>query len=299
MRIAIRVGVYIILFILSTFVFGWALTGVAYLVSIIGTTVLAAGFANWLSLRIFEARNLLDVGLWWNRASSSNLTIGFAGGVAAAMAVLLPPLVFGASHLVRSPENTPTPGSVIFVAVLLSAGVLGEELLFRGYAFQLLLASVGPYATIAPLGILFALLHGANPNATWFGIVNTGAFGILFGYAYLRSRDLWLPIGLHLGWNFTLPALGANLSGLRMKVTGYELSWTAGALWSGGEYGPEASVLTSVVVVLLFVYLWKAPIRRQFSPIADPPAESVVCEPSPSSPSLPSPAGSRPPAPRN
>jgi hypothetical protein len=66
------------------------------------------------------------------------------------------------------------------------------------------------------------------------------------------------------------------------------MSWTAGALWSGGEYGPEASVLTSVVVLLLFVYVWKAPVRRQFSPFDRPPAESAVCEPSPSSPSLPS-----------
>jgi membrane protease YdiL (CAAX protease family) len=287
-RLAIRVGVYIVLYILSTIAFGWTLTGIGYLVSIIGTSLLAAGVANWMSLRIFEGRDLLDAGLWWNRASSSNLLIGFAGGIGAATAVLLPPLVFRAASLVRSPEDTPTAGSVIFVAALLSAGVLGEELLFRGYAFQLLLASIGPYATIIPLGVMFALLHGANPNASNLGLVNTGAFGVLFGYAYLRSRDLWLPIGLHIGWNFTLPLFGVNLSGLRMKVTGYEMSWTAGALWSGGEYGPEASVLTSAVVLLLFAYLWKAPIRRQFSPISDPPEERVPCEASPSSPSLPS-----------
>ena len=145
---------------------------------------------------------------------------------------------------------------------------------------------MGPYATIMPVGVLFALLHGSNPNATWFGLVNTGGFGILFGYAYLRSRDLWLPIGLHLGWNFTLPLFGVNLSGLRMKVTGYEMSWTAGALWSGGEYGPEASILTSAVVLLLFAYpLEGARFAGSSRRIADPPAENAVCEPSPSSPS--------------
>ena len=53
---------------------------------------------------------------------------------------------------------------------------------------------------------------------------------------------------MHFGWNFTLPLFGVNVSGLRMKVTGYEMSWTAGSLWSGGEYGPEASILTSVVI---------------------------------------------------
>jgi membrane protease YdiL (CAAX protease family) len=287
-RIAIRAGLYIVLSILGMALFGWVLTGINYLISSVGTVLLAAGFANWLSLRIFEARGLADVGLWWNRASSSNLVIGLAGGAGAAAAVLLPPLIVGAAHLVRSPEYTATAGSMIFLALVLTAGAFAEELLFRGYLLQVLLASIGTYSTIVPLAILFALLHAGNPNATWFGLVNTAAFGVLFGYAYLRSRDLWLPIGLHLGWNVTLPLFGVNLSGLRMNVTGYEMSWTAGALWSGGEYGPEASLLTSAVVLLLFAYLWKAPIRRQFSPIADPPVESVTCEPSPSSSSLPS-----------
>jgi membrane protease YdiL (CAAX protease family) len=284
-RVAIHVAVYIALFIISSMVCGWVLAGTGYLVAIIATSVLAAGFANWLALRIFEGRHLVDAGLWWNRASSTNLALGLAGGAGSAAAVLLPPLIFRGAHVLASPADRPTAGSIIFLIVLLAAGVLGEELLFRGYAFQILLRVAGPYATILPVGILFALLHSNNPNANWFGLGNTAAFGILFGYAYLRSRDLWLPIGLHLGWNFTLPLFGVNLSGLRMRMTGYEMSWTAGALWSGGDYGPEASVLTSAVVVLLFLYLWKAPIRRQFSPLADPPVENVVCEPSPRLPS--------------
>jgi membrane protease YdiL (CAAX protease family) len=287
-RVAIHVGVYVVLFVLSMTLFGWALRGLGYLVAIVGTSLLAAGFANWLSLRIFEGRHLIDAGLWWNPASSTNLLLGLGGGAGAAALVLGPALLFRAAHMVATPADPASGGALAFLAVLLTCGVLGEELLFRGYAFQLLLGALGPYATIIPVGIVFALLHSSNPNANWFGLANTGAFGILFGYAYLRSRDLWLPIGLHLGWNVTLPLFGVNLSGLRMKVTGYEMSWTAGALWSGGEYGPEASVLTSAVVLLLFAYLWKAPIRRQYSPIADPPAESALCEPSPSSPSLPS-----------
>jgi len=90
-----------------------------------------------------------------------------------------------------------------------------------------------------------------------------------------------LPIGLHFGWNFTLPLFGANLSGIKIinEVTGHRMVWTAGDLWSGGAYGPEASVLTTGVLLAVLVYLWKAPIRRQHSPIVDPPKETV-CEPS-------------------
>lgn len=281
LRVAIHVLVYIVLFVLSTTVFGWALIETGYLMGITATTLLAAAFTNWLVLRIYEGRPLVDLGLWWERASSENLALGLLGGAGSAVLVLLPALIAGAAKIVRTPNNQPGIGTLLFVMVLLAAGAVGEEMVFRGYGFQVLLAKFGPYATIVPVGIVFALLHGNNPNATRLGIANTTGFGILFGYAYWKSRDLWLPIGLHLGWNFTLPLFGVPLSGLRMNVTGHEVSWTAGALWSGGAYGPEASVLTSGALILLSFYLWKAPIRRQPSPLTDPPIGSSKCEPSP------------------
>jgi membrane protease YdiL (CAAX protease family) len=88
---------------------------------------------------------------------------------------------------------------------MLLAGAAGEEILFRGYGFQMLIRTLGPAGAVLPVGVLFALLHAGNPHATWLGLTNTAGFGILFGYAFLRSRDLWLPIGLHFGWNLTLP----------------------------------------------------------------------------------------------
>jgi membrane protease YdiL (CAAX protease family) len=236
--------------------------------------LLSAGFANWLSLRIFENRALPAIGLPLNRGAADNLGFGLVGGMGGACLVLIPPLLFGAAHLTRS-ADPPSAGSLPFVTLLLMAGAIGEEMLFRGYGFQILLAAVGPWGTILPVSILFALLHGGNPNATWFGLANTAGFGALFGCAFLRSRDLWLPIGLHFGWNFTLPLFGVNLSGLTMRVTGHEMAWTAGRLWSGGDYGPEASILTSAVLALLFVYVWKAPFRRQHSPLTDRPPENA------------------------
>jgi membrane protease YdiL (CAAX protease family) len=280
LRLAIQVILYVVLYFLTALVFGPLLLWLGgYLAGNTGAVLLSAIAANWLTLRIYEGRHIVDLGLWWNRASLDNLGWGLAGGAGAACLVLLPPLAVGAAHMARTPAEPGSAGTILFVTALLLAGAAGEELFFRGYGFQRLLATLGPYATILPVGIVFALLHESNPNANWFGIANTAGFGILFGYAYLRSRDLWLPIGLHFGWNFTYPLFGVNLSGLRIKVTGFEMSWTAGRLWSGGEYGPEASVLTSVILLLLFAYVWKAPIRRQPSPLTDPPPESVKPEP--------------------
>jgi uncharacterized protein len=282
LRLVLHVGVYVVLYFLTALVFGQLLLWLGgYLVGNVGAVLFSAFSANWLSLRIYENRRVVELGLWWNRASAENLCWGLAGGVVSAGLVLLPPLLVGAAHLSRMPAEDSSAGTIIFVMALLAAGAAGEELFFRGYGFQLLLASLGPYATILPVGVAFALLHRSNPNASWFGIANTAGFGILFGYAYLRSRDLWLPIGLHFGWNLTFPLFGASLSGLRINVTGYEMAWTAGGVWSGSEYGPEASILTSGVILLLFALIWKAPIRRQSSPLTGPPAERVLCDPSP------------------
>lgn len=282
LRLMIHVVVYVVLFLITATVAGWALYGLlTYLVANVATFLFSAVTANWLALRIYANRRLVDAGLWLNRASGENLLVGIAGGAGSACLVLAPPLLLGIAHLTTTPADQPSAGAILFVTFLLIAGAAGEELLFRGYGFQVLLAEWGAYATILPVGVIFALLHGSNPGATWFSTANTAGFGILFGYAYLRSRDLWLPIGLHFGWNFTLPLFGVNVSGLRMKVTGYEMSWTAGDLWSGGGYGPEASLLTSAVLFLLFFYLRRVPIRRQLSPLTDPPTEGVICEASP------------------
>ena len=243
----------------------------------------AALFANWLALKIFAGCELTAIGLRWNRASSDNFALGLLGGIGAASLALAPAVAVGAAHFVQSAGERPTLGAPIFLAVFLLVGSAAEEILFRGFGFQTLLPALGNWISVGICAVLFGMLHLGNPNVTAFGIANTVGFGAIFGYAFLRSRDLWLPIGLHFGWNFTLPLFGERVSGLNMKVTGYEMSWTAGALWSGGAYGPEASLLATVVLGALFLYVQKAPVRRQASALTDPATETVVCEPPSSS----------------
>jgi uncharacterized protein len=283
LRIAISVGIYAVTFWAAQIAFYWVLSIAGVLGGVTLSTLAAAMFANWLALRVYEDRPLWTIGLLGGARSVRNLAIGIGGGIGAACLVLAPPLAAGLAHLAPT-APAPTTGTIPFTMVLLAAGSMGEEMLFHGYAFQILLGPLGRYATVLAAGAIFGLMHSANPYASWFGLANTAGFGILFGYAFLRSRDLWLPIGLHFGWNFTLPLFGVNLSGLRMNVTGHEMVWTAGRLWSGGDYGPEASLVTSGVLVLLFAYLRVAPVSRRTLPLADSAAEGIECEPSSSPP---------------
>jgi len=260
----VRVGVFAFLGFAGLMVFSPLMFPVAgYLVAAALSTFAAGAVANAVSLRIFERGRLAHIGLGWNAASPTNLLLGMAGGVGAACLVLAGPLAVGVAELRPDPAYPAAWESFLFVSVVLLFGVVGEEMLFRGYGFQALLARLGPYATILPVSVLFGLAHAANQNVSALGLVNTIAWGVVFGMAYLRSGDLWLPIGLHFGWNWVLPIFGVNLSGFTMRLAGYAMHWKASELWSGGDYGPEAGILTSCVVALLGVFLWKAPIRRQ------------------------------------
>jgi hypothetical protein len=146
--------------------------------------------------------------------------------------------------------------------LLLFCGALGEEIAFRGFTLQFLMRGYGRWAAILGIAALFGVLHAGNPGATTMSTINTAGFGVVFGMAVLRSRDLWLPAGIHFAWNTALPFFGVGLSGITIKVTGYELIWRAGDLWSGGLYGPEASVITSMVIVVLLIAISKVPAAK-------------------------------------
>lgn len=272
----LRVGIFAFLEVAGMFILGPLMYQIGgYFVSAALSTFAAAALANAIALRVWERAELVDIGLGWTKASRQNLALGLAGGAGAALLVLVPALLVGAAEFQRAPGWSPNAGSAAFLVIVLLFGAVGEELLFRGYGFQVLLGTVGEFATILPVAVLFGLAHSNNQNVSWVAIINTVLWGLLFGLAFLRSRDLWLPIGLHFGWNVTLPFFGVNLSGFTMNVTGYELHWKISRLWSGGSYGPEAGLLCTCVLALLFYGLWKAPVVRQLSLLYQPDDEEV------------------------
>ena len=224
--------------------------------------------ANLLTMRIFDRRPLSDIGLGITSASNRNLGLGVLYGAGAATLMLLAPLLAGTGHLGLRPGNQSSWATIGFYLLTLLVAATGEDLIFRGYAFPLLVEKMGPFATILPVGILFGLAHAFNPNSSNLGIINTVIWGVLLGFAFLRSRDLWLPIGLHFGWNAVLPLFGVNLSGLTIEVTRYVYRWDIAPIWSGGDYGPEGGLLATIFCIGLFYFLAKAPVQPQTAMVA-------------------------------
>ena len=148
----LRVGLYILLAWMGLLLFP-ALH--APLGGIVVATTLsafaAAAVANAVVVRIYERGRLADVGLGGSPSSGREFLTGAAAGVAAAMCVVLVPLALRMATFEPIPPAVEHPwASFAFGGVALFFGAMGEELLFRGYAFQLLIRSVGPFATILP-----------------------------------------------------------------------------------------------------------------------------------------------------
>ena len=153
--------------------------------------------------------------------------------------------------------------SVSFVIFAVAAAF--EEALFRGYMLQTFARSGLAWLAIGLTSAFFASAHLDNPNANWISTTNTVLAGVWFGIAYLKTRDLWFPFGLHLVWNWMQGAFfGIEVSGLKEITTAPLLrEIDSGPAWlTGGDYGIEASVSCFIALVFSIGLIYFLPFLK-------------------------------------
>jgi membrane protease YdiL (CAAX protease family) len=137
---------------------------------------------------------------------------------------------------------------------------VNEELLFRGILFRWIEDFGGSWAALLVTSALFGCAHLLNPNASPIAAIGI-AFeaGVMLGAAYMLTRSLWLPMGLHAAWNFAqgeiydIPVSGLPVHGMvQARLSGPPLL-------TGDGFGLEASVIAMVVATLFgLTLLWLA-----------------------------------------
>jgi membrane protease YdiL (CAAX protease family) len=147
-------------------------------------------------------------------------------------------------------------GSLLFELAIFIAVGWGEELVSRGYWLQNLEEGLNLDWAMFISTAVFALFHAANPGFSWVALIGLLIAGYLMALAYVWSRRLWLPIGIHIGWNFFQgPIFGFKVSG----TDSFHLimhSTKGPTLWTGGAFGPEAGLVLLPAVMLGAVLLW-------------------------------------------
>jgi uncharacterized protein len=139
-----------------------------------------------------------------------------------------------------------------------------EELLFRAVLFRIVEQVCGTSIALIASALVFGILHGANPSATLFSDVAIALeAGILLAVAFVLTRNLWLAIGIHTGWNFAEGSLfGAHISGTVPTYSVVHASLTGSELLTGGAFGPEASIVSVGVGGLAALIIGIMAVRR-------------------------------------
>jgi uncharacterized protein len=224
----------------------------------------AALVAVLLMTKFVDHRPVKTFGLTlehWKR----HLFAGLALSALMAGILLAGSYAFGYVHTAWTAGQVPA-GTLIMTALVLLVAAAVEELMFRGYPLQVLCEGIGNWPGILVLSGLFGLVHLNNPNASLLGTVNTVLAGIWLSLAYIKTRSLWFPWALHVGWNAGIGfILGLPLSGLDLASL-----WTTGVAGSdlilGGAYGPEGGLLATFIfgTSTLIVY------RKNWNPYTPP-----------------------------
>ncbi len=222
--------------------------------------VLAALLALYKMLTAsLDAKPLASVGLAFRGRWKQELAMGVAYGAAMILAVAGLEGLFGLADFTRR-QSGGTPDQIfvwgLYAFLLFSIAGTAEELTFRGYPFQRLVEVLGPIGAVGVTSALFGVAHLGNRSHTWVSTANTMLVGVPLAVAYLRTRSLWLPVGLHVSWNFFQGyALGFPVSGLLLPQALVRTE-VHGADWlTGGAYGPEGGLIATCVIILATGYL--------------------------------------------
>lgn len=231
---------------------------------VIGAAILfaSATLVGWACGAIFEELPFRAIGWSFHPGWLRNFAIGTAIGAASLLlagifAAATRGLNFGFDSMTAtSIEKTLAISAAVFVLA-----AAAEEVVFRGYPLQTLtrarLAWLGVLLTSVP----FAAVHLNNPNsAGGFAFVNTALAGIWLAIAYLRTRSLWFPLGIHWIWNWMQAAiLGVPVSGIN-QLTPAPLLHAAnqGPDWfTGGAYGLEGGLACTIALLASMLVVWR------------------------------------------
>ncbi len=187
------------------------------------------------------------------------------GGIGIAFGTMLFTLVVGSLFAAGAGQYVgPGDGTRLLVAVAAAAmASVGEELLFRGVMFRIVEQAGGTLAALLVSALLFGLAHLATPGVTLATAMAIAIeAGLMLGLAYVVTRNLWLPIGIHFAWNFTQSGIFGITSSGQSTHGLLDVRFTGPDWLTGGTFGPEASVIAIAICIPVTIALALVARRR-------------------------------------
>ena len=141
-------------------------------------------------------------------------------------------------------------GTLLLTALVLLPAAFAEELAFRGVPLIAISRGFGRGPALLVLAVLFGFAHFDNDHITGLALINLALAGVLLGVAFFTPGGLWTSTGVHLGWNLTLAALAAPVSGTPLPMPWLDYSMGGPSWLTGGAFGPEGGVIATLCILI-------------------------------------------------
>lgn len=220
---------------------------------------------SWLLLRYIERTDLSVLGIVPSKKRMENFVFGIA-----ASAIICAIYYLGVGYVTGG--NWTINVGFSFQSFLAGSwwslkSVLFEEFIFRGALLYILIQRVGLIAGCFISAVCFGMYHWFSYNV--FGdifqmlviLVITGIAGLTFAFSFGLTKSLYLPVGLHYGWNLISAVVFSN------GPLGEQLLILKGAVQVSGLLSTGVSIFQLVALPLIVIwYLRKSWKERHASP---------------------------------
>jgi len=223
-----------------------------------------------ISRKFLDKKSFKSFGLNFNKNGMTDLLIGFFISGLMIGIIFLSLKTMGYVKIENFGFNNVAISNMFtFLLWLLIIGVSVswfEELTFRGYLLQNLVDGIGNRWAVLISSIIFGLIHLQNPNATILSGIIIILITFILVLGWLRSGQLWIPFGLHAGWNFFLgPVFGFPVSGM-LEDSFIKLTINGPEWITGGDFGPEGGFLVLPIIGIGMILLFVLTKKREDTP---------------------------------
>lgn len=202
--------------------------------------------------KLFEKKKISEMGLINIKKGYIDLILGLIMGAVAISIVAAILLLTGTVKLEGSITNPNISPSLFWGLILFITVGFGEEILGRGYIMSVLKQTRNKWVIIIISSLIFAALHLGNNGISLIAFVNLALVGSLFAYMFMKSKNIWMPIGYHITWNYFQGYVwGFGVSGIDINGI-YTIKNVNDNVINGGAFGPEGGLIVTLITCLLF-----------------------------------------------
>ena len=206
--------------------------------------------------KLFEKKKISSLGITSIKKGYKELIVGLGLGAITMSIVAIGIVAIGDVKLVK-PINKPNISIYLLYGLIQFIFVgFGEEILSRGYIMSVLKQTRNKWIILIGPALIFAALHLGNNGIDVLSFINLFLVGVLFAYMFMKSKNIWMPIGYHITWNYFQGYIwGFKVSGTSTNGL-YQIENVTNNIINGGAFGPEGGIIVTIIICFTFGFVY-------------------------------------------